>query len=260
MLGSGGRGESLLVADQDNALIHQGGSGDDAWFAILGEHVAELLDTAGVPRCKGGVMDANAQWRGSVASWRERVDTWLRRARPEDLLNVDIFFDLAPVSGDTRLGRALHAEAVAAAQHSGPFIALLAESVQSLAPRFGWLRRLPTQDGRIDLKRDGLLPLVSLARVLALRIGSTARSTPDRLHEAAAAGRLPDGDARALMTLHGHLLGAVLAQQLADLAHGVPPGSRVRERTLERERRGQIMDGLRRLQQVMQELRGAVAA
>lgn len=260
VLGSGGRGESLLVADQDNALIHQGDSGDDAWFATLGEHVAELLDTAGVPRCKGDVMAANAQWRGSVANWRERVDTWLRRARPEDLLNVDIFFDLAPVSGDMRLGRALHAEAVAAAQHNGPFIALLAESVQSLAPRFGWLRRLPAQDGRIDLKRDGLLPLVSLARVLALRIGSTARSTPDRLREATAAGRLPDGDARALVQLHGDLLDTVLEQQLSDLAHGVPPGSRVVERALERERRADIMDGLRRLQQVMQELRGAVSA
>ena len=259
VLGSGGRGESLLVADQDNALIHQGSSGDDAWFAPLGEHVAELLDTAGVPRCKGGVMAANQQWRGSDAQWRERVDTWLRRARPEDLLNVDIFFDLEPVGGDTRLGRTLHREAVAAAQRSAPFIGLLAASVQSLAPRFGWLRRLPSQDGRIDLKRDGLLPLVSLARVLALCIGSTARNTPDRLDEAAEAGRLPAGDARALVELHGHLLDAVLAQQLADLAQGIPPGSRVVERAIERDRHDRILDGLRRLAQVLQELRGAVA-
>jgi len=259
VLGSGGRGESLLVADQDNALIHVGGEADDAWFATLGAHVAELVDTAGVPRCKGGVMAANASWRGSRDDWRERVQTWLRRARPEDLLNVDIFFDLAPVAGDTRLGRTLHAEAVAAAVHSLPFLGLLAASVQELAPRFGWLRRLPSQDGRIDLKRDGLLPLVSLARVLALRIGSTARTTPDRLHDAAQAGRLPAGDAGALVDLHEQLLGAVLRQQLADLAHGVPPGSRVVARTLERDRHGRIMDGLRRLQQVMLEVRGAVA-
>lgn len=260
VLGSGGRDESLLVADQDNALIHLGGEHDDAWFAMFGEHVAELLDSAGVPRCKGGVMAANAPWRGSREDWRERVETWLRRARPADLLNVDIFFDQAPVAGDPRLGHALHAEAIAAATGMLPFIGLLAESTQSLLPRFGWLRRLPAQDGRIDLKRDGLLPLVSLARVLALRCGSTARPTPDRLLEASEANRLPAGDARALVDLHGWLLDAVLQQQLADLAAGISPGSHVLERTLPREQHARLMDGLRRLRQVLLELRGLVSA
>ena len=103
VLGSAGRGESLLSADQDNALIALEADSGDKWFADLGRDVAEVLDTAGLKLCDGGVMASNIAWRGSREEWRQRVAGWLRRARPEDLLNVDIFFDLVPVAGDTGL-------------------------------------------------------------------------------------------------------------------------------------------------------------
>jgi signal-transduction protein with cAMP-binding, CBS, and nucleotidyltransferase domain len=38
-----------------------------------------------------------------LGTWRERVGRWIDRASPEDLLNVDIFFDLRPVHGDGAL-------------------------------------------------------------------------------------------------------------------------------------------------------------
>ena len=82
VLGSGGRGESLLSADQDNALIHAGPDEDDVWFAALGSHLADLLDEAGVRRCQGGIMASNPEWRGSVPAWRKRIDGWLRRSAP----------------------------------------------------------------------------------------------------------------------------------------------------------------------------------
>jgi DNA polymerase-3 subunit epsilon/CBS domain-containing protein len=260
VLGSGGRGESLLSADQDNALIHAGSASDDGWFAALGERAADLLDSAGVPRCKGGVMAATPAWRGTLAQWRERVDEWLRRARPEDLLNVDIFFDLTPVTGDAALARTLHADAVAAAGATSAFIGLLAQSVLNVAPRFGLFGRLRLEDdGRMDLKRDGLLPLVSLARTLALRAGSSATTTPQRLHDAAAAGRLPERDADALAALHADLLGHVLVQQLADAQAGRPPSSRVEPGRLARPARARLLEGLHRLDVVLRELRGAVS-
>ena len=54
VLGSGGRGESLLAMDQDNALVFAEGAPDgpeDAWFAALGGHVADILHEVGVPYC-----------------------------------------------------------------------------------------------------------------------------------------------------------------------------------------------------------------
>ena len=67
--------------------------------------MSEILDAAGVPYCKGGVMARNRAWRKSVADWRATIDGWVRRQRPADLLNVDIFFDAVPVHGDLRWAR-----------------------------------------------------------------------------------------------------------------------------------------------------------
>ena len=51
VLGSAGRGESLLAADQDNAIVYatgEPGGAEDAWFAALGAHIADILDEVGV--------------------------------------------------------------------------------------------------------------------------------------------------------------------------------------------------------------------
>lgn len=260
VLGSGGRGESLLAADQDNALIHAGTAQDDHWFAEFGARLSSVLDESGVPLCKGGVMAANAPWRGDAQGWRERIGAWLQRARPEDLLNIDIFFDLAPVAGDASLARVLHHDAVAAASRSPPFLALLAASMLGLLPLLGLFGRLRGEGGRVDLKRCSLLPIVSLARGLALRVGSTERSTPGRLRDAASAGRLSESDARELIELHERTMTLVLAQQLRDLEEGVRPSSRVPLGALGKAEARSLARQLRRLEQVMENARGAMSA
>ena len=118
VLGSAGRGESQLAADQDNAIVYaQGGEGgpEDRYFEALAKHMNETLDTAGVPLCKGGVMARNRDWRKSVADWHATIDGWIGRQRPQDLLNVDIFFDCVPVHGTASLGEAVWNHAYAAA-------------------------------------------------------------------------------------------------------------------------------------------------
>jgi DNA polymerase-3 subunit epsilon/CBS domain-containing protein len=90
VLGSGGRGESLLAMDQDNALFFaegEPGGAEDRWFEALGAHIADILHEVGLPYCKGGVMAKNAPWRGSAKTWRDRIAGWIRRSKPEDLLS-----------------------------------------------------------------------------------------------------------------------------------------------------------------------------
>lgn len=260
VLGSGGRGESLLSADQDNALIHSGTAEDDTWFAVFGEIMADILDAAGVPRCQGDVMVSSAQWRGSLQDWQRRIEDWLQRARPQDLLNVDIFFDLRPVAGNLDFARQLQKTAIATASTTRAFIGLMAQSVQAVAPRFSLFGRLKVDAGRINLKRDGTLPLVSFARTLALRVGSTSRATPERLRDAVAAGRLADGDATRLIELHNRLLTHVLAQQLRDLEEGVPTGSSVEIKHLSRKQYADLIRGLKHLETMVREVLSLVAS
>ena len=89
VLGSGGRGESLLAADQDNALVHAGAEADDPWYAELGRRAADILDGSGIPYCKGAVMAANSRWRASLDGWRGRIRRWVERPEGESLLNVE---------------------------------------------------------------------------------------------------------------------------------------------------------------------------
>lgn len=231
VLGSAGRGESLLAADQDNAIVHAGDEASsevDGWCAALATRMNALLDEAGIPFCTGGVMAREPAWRHSLAGWRTHVATWLRRRRPEDLLNIDIFFDAVPVHGDLALGETLRDEALARARTAPDFLALLSQQAASWrAPLsfFGRLRR--DAEGRTDLKLGGLLPLVAGARVLALRHGSPARATPERLRNVAARGIGAPSDIEAIIAAHAVLLAALLDQQLADAEAGIPLSPRI---------------------------------
>jgi len=231
VLGSAGRGESLLAADQDNAIVHAGAEGDEAveeWCAELGRRMCALLDEVGIPFCRGGVMAREPGWRHSTAGWRVLVAGWVRRQRPRDLLNVDIFFDLVAVHGDMALGEALLADAREMAAAAPGFLKLLA--VQAAGWRaplalFGGLRR--DGGGRTDLKIGGLLPIVAGARVLALRHRLPGRATPERMRQAGAAGIGAASDIAAVVDAHATLLAAILAQQLADAEAGIPLSSRI---------------------------------
>jgi CBS domain-containing protein len=90
ILGSAGRGESLLAGDQDNAIVFEDGS-DGGRLAEVAGRANDLLDAAGLPYCSGGVMASRPEWRRSLSDWRETVEGWARRADGASLLNVDIF-------------------------------------------------------------------------------------------------------------------------------------------------------------------------
>lgn len=240
VLGSAGRGESLLAMDQDNAIVFAEGSPDgpeDRWFAAFGTHVADILHEAGVPYCAGGVMAKNAPWRGARATWQARVQHWISRSSRQDLLNVDIFFDLRGVHGDLGLAATLWREAFDLAAGEIAFAKLLAEAAGTVAPALNWLGGFKTIAGRIDLKKAGLFGLVSTARALAIRHHVVERATAARLAGVTAAGRGAEGDLDALIEAQATFLDLILAQQIRDIAAGVPPSNSVEVKRLSRRER-----------------------
>jgi DNA polymerase-3 subunit epsilon/CBS domain-containing protein len=250
VLGSGGRGESLLAADQDNAIVFAEGDPDgpaDRWFARLGEKIADLLDQSVVPYCKGGVMAKNAMWRGSLAHWKKRVADWIGRSRPQDLLNVDIFFDLRPVHGDLALGEALFAHAYELGHTRPEFAKLLGEQVAPGNP-FTLFGGLQLEGGRIDLKLHGLFPVVAMARTLAIRHGIRARSTRERLEALIGLDIGGDEDMTAMLSAHSVLLALLLAQQSRDLYAGLPVSNRVELAKLDKAQRAELKAALKALQ------------
>lgn len=251
VLGSGGRGESLLAADQDNAIIFAEGEPDgpqDRWFAELGEKMATALDRAGIPLCKGGVMAKNAAWRGSLDTWRIRVSDWVHRSRQEDLLNVDIFYDMRPVHGDHDLAAALQAYAFDAAHGQITFAKALGERAAGPVSPFTFFGGFQLEQARIDLKRYGIFPVVAFARALAIRHNVRARSTRERLGGLSELGLGSEADFSRLTAAHARTLKFMLCQQSRDLLAGIPVSNRVEVGSLSSEEQAELRTSLKAIQ------------
>ena len=247
VLGSAGRGESLLAMDQDNAIVFADGAPGEAagrWFAQFGGIVADILHEVGGPYCKGGVMGKNAAWRGSMATWRARIADWIVRSDPADLLSVDIFFDLVGVHGDAALANELWRAAFDAARGNAAFAKLLAEAAGEVQPGLNFWGGFSTENGRIDLKKAGLFGIVTSARVLAICHHLLERSTPARLAAIAGLDRGGAHDLDALADAQALFLDLILMQQLADMRGGLPPSNKVAVKRLSREQRARLREAL----------------
>jgi len=261
VLGSAGRGESLLAADQDNALVHAGENDEETdWFAELGRRAADILNTAGLVYCSGGVMAKNRACRHNLVGWGAEVERWIAEREPVQLLNADIFFDFRPVHGDYWLGDELRAFAVPLAAGSPAFLVRLSHMLDPRSPALSPITgNLRSQAGRVDLKRGGLRSLVSAARILGLRLGSMAISTERRFAAAAEAGLLPADDLALFLDAHGRLLRLILEQQLIDVEAGMAPGTSIEARRLprlERERLKAALSAIGRIDLVVRQALG----
>lgn len=252
VLGSAGRGESLLAMDQDNAIVYaegEPGGEADLWFEKLGTHIADILHETGVPYCKGGIMAKNAPWRGSARVWRERVADWIGRSDPQDLLNVDIFFDLRAVHGDGVLAESLWRDAFEMAYGQPAFLKLLEDARGELILPVGFFG-IKTDSGRVDLKAGGLFGIVAAARLLALRYHVVERATRSRLEGVKALKVGAERDIDAWIAAHGLIVEAILGQQLVDIAGGRPPSNKVEVGRLSRVERERLTEALRSLRHV----------
>ncbi|MEM7243440.1 MAG: DUF294 nucleotidyltransferase-like domain-containing protein [Pseudomonadota bacterium] len=235
VLGSGGRGESMLAMDQDNAIIFKGSAKDvenDVYFQQFGQKVADILDAVGVQYCKGGIMGANADWRRTDTAWATETHDWISRSQPEDILHCDIFFDALGVHGAVDMVATLQSEALAQAKSARRFLQAMAMNAAKFKAPLGLFNRLRTDEGRVDLKSGGIMPIFSAARVLALQHGVSARATPERLKGAHEEGGLDAHHVENLDAAYKIFIKRILTQQLEDLRAGLPLSNSVASRSL----------------------------
>src|SRR5439155_11159456 len=119
-LGSLARHEQALSSDQDNALAYDVEEAEiervDPYFERLATFVNDGLDEAGFSRCRAGVIASNRAWRGTVAEWTGRLDTWMEQGGAGGVAFADIAFDHRPVAGS--LGVRPASDAVLREAHS----------------------------------------------------------------------------------------------------------------------------------------------
>ena len=255
VFGSEGRLEQTLLTDQDNGLVFQEDSAiAREYFPALAKQVVDALIKAGFPPCAGGFMATH--WCKSLAAWRELFTGWIRLPKPQALLDAAIFFDFRSVAGPLALD-ALE-EIVGAAKSERLFLFHLARGALDFYPPLGFFNRLRSDNGKIDLKKGAIAPIVGLARVAALAAGSRERSTLERLEVAKASGLvLSADDAAALAELFPYLFQLRLRAQLAALAAKTPVGHSVSLKDLSALERRRLKEALITIKQIQHGLRAA---
>lgn len=247
VLGSGGRGESLLVFDQDNAIVHRGTAADDVWFAELGKRVNEMLNQAGIPFCDGGVMAREPKWRKSLEEWKDEIHSWVFSLENQTVMYCDIFFDFQPVWGDADLAEELRVWAVEKASQSAFFMQYLAQHVAKMDVSLTFWGGFVTKNGRLNAKKFGLLPLVSAARFRAIRAHVLETGTDERYTAIKDMEMLHEDDWRDFLEIREIVFRVMLDQQLADLAAGVTASASIDPKRLSTHMRERLRWAFKRL-------------
>jgi CBS domain-containing protein len=216
VFGPEARREQILLGSQENALVYADeGAGSAPWFQTLASQVNRDLEAAGFPPSTPDRMARGTC--GTLSWWTRRVEEALD-ARPHeaprylDLRRAAGTLDLSPVE-----------EVLARAPRRRLFVRTLAKQALSLEPPMTLLLRLRGSSSRVDLERQGLRPIVALARCFAVEAASTARGTLDRLDQALRAGVLSEATHAGLTEAFRFLLRLRLSVQLRAVAAGASP-------------------------------------
>jgi signal-transduction protein with cAMP-binding, CBS, and nucleotidyltransferase domain len=258
VMGSAGRGESLLHPDQDNGFVLTDYPASeharvDSYFVELAERLTRDLAAVGFPLCGGNVMATNPVWRKTLSQWCDQINGWTRQRTNLAILFADIFFDFRGAYGARNLVAELRRHVTSVARDNLPFLNQLVWQQTEQPAAFGLFGRfLPGHDARrvgtVDLKLTGLVPLVELVRLLALKAGIAETGTLARLAALRDAALIDDDRKAELAESFTFLVDLLLRQQLADLEAGRTPGNCIAPATLPRQQRERLVETLRSIE------------
>ena len=243
-LGSTARREASLASDQDNAMAYAGDEGDE-WYAALAADVNDGLARCGFGADNAEVLARNRQWRMSEAEWQRVFRDCLEQPDRSHLVRAAVAFDFRHVCGGLQIVRPL-VEIERKAPAHPDFLRRLARTATDFQPPLGFRGKLQVDaDGRIDVKRGGVVPIANLARFHALQAGITVSDTIGRLRAAAQAGSLESERAAALEEAFELVTRLRLEHQAGEVEAGTPPTNRIAPADLAPLARGQLRSAQR---------------
>lgn len=270
VMGSGGRGESFLRPDQDNGFVIEDypeteHNSIDGWFVELAVRVTDALAEVGFEYCNGHVMATNPLWRKTLSEWREQTRIWMGRSQGLGLRYCDIFFDFDCVFGAGSLTDRLRTHISALAPH--PFflreLFKVDEEHGVALGLFDRLKRdpLPGPDqGKLNLKLTGTLPLVGAVRILALRERVRETGTLNRMARLHGSGVLDDDEHDYLSGAYRHVSRLLLRQQLESHRSGQTPGNHVPLEALSEREKDMLVDAFKAIRDFRSRVRHELMA
>lgn len=250
--GSQARQEQFAHSDQDNALIIDNSVTPEQmnWFEQLAQFVCDGLNACGFIYCPGQVMATNPKWCQTESVWHQYFQQWIDNPDPKALMHSSIFFDLATVYGEKSLLERVRASMLERTTQSSLFIAHMSKNALQHKPPLGFFRDFVlTSTGKdkkaMDLKHNGIAPIVDLARIYALSEGITSVNTIERLKLAAGSKSLTKGSCANLIDAFEFLGSLRLHHQANQLKAGNDPDNYLAPKEISRLEREHLKDAFK---------------
>jgi CBS domain-containing protein len=228
--GSQGRQEQTGVSDQDNCLIIDDAATEEdmRWFAALAKFVSDGLNVCGYFYCPGDMMATNPKWCQPVRVWRDYFRGWIRTPDPMAQMLASVMFDLRPIGGQASLFQELQRETLDMASKNSIFVAHMISNSLKHAPPLGLLRGFATirsgeHKNHIDMKHNGVVPVVDLGRIYALIGELSPANTRARLQDAENTGVISASGARDLIEAYDVIAQSRLENQARLIRSGRAP-------------------------------------
>jgi CBS domain-containing protein len=260
-MGSLGRREMVPSSDVESGLVWDGeGERIKDYMSTLGIRVVEGLAAGGLAADPHGATAAKPLFDRSFGAWRDEVRNSIEHPDSDKaLIFLSLLADARPVYGVGDVRDPL-AE-LRQVWHRRPLLRLLLRLALANRPPGGLRRRLAshTRGARerradFDLKRDGVLPIVAIARYASLAAGVRVTSTRERLDAASTAGTLTGRDARILGEAHELLSRLRLEHQVEQLRDGTDPDDHIDPQELSPVTRGYLREALHAVRSVQDSL------
>jgi CBS domain-containing protein len=191
--GSEGRKEQTFITEQDNAIIYQdpvdSKSAETAqeYFGLFTQFVKDGLIKCGFPPCPSDFMASNPQWCQPLNIWRKYFMNWITTPTSNVARNNITLFDFRAIHGDITLFEWFKDSVLSLIKDNRGFLRYVANIALKHSTPVGFLKSFVVEKSgehkeELDIKQNGLIPLIDLARLFALEKGVPETSTVERIN------------------------------------------------------------------------------
>lgn len=248
VIGSEGRKEQSLKTDQDNVLLYE--SDENNYFENFAKTYIDNLLKIGFPPCPGNVMISNPYWRKSKLDWFKEIEKWMENPKPENVLNISIFFDFRMVFGSEYLYEELKEFVKKSIKTSKTFLPFLASEAVKFKPPLNLFKQLVVEKsgenrGKIDIKKHGIFPIVQGIRVLSLENEIFETNTYERIKILSTRNVFGEKFAKDLEDTYRFLMNIRLKSQANQLYLGKEPSNFIDPETLSKTEHNLLRDAFK---------------
>ena len=261
--GSAGRRESDLRARQNNGVLYElpesEPDGAARFFQRLGERAAQGLVECGYDGAEHGLSAQSPSFCLPLEGWKAAFATWIRAEDADATARACIAFDVRVLYGEESLASQLRHAIEERLPNERLTVIFVRESVRITLPLSTFNRfEVDEVDGvpGIDFRERAMLPVVHLARGIALELGyMESTSTFDRLRFIGKSEHPLAEKARQLLSSYTTLVDILLRSQMQAAENGDKPTNRIDPDSLHRSQQNLIKEAFQTIRKAQEAAR-----